>query len=68
LSEAPCLARSAVRLEGESADWKLARHKPYVYVNVKYFVAAAIAVLTAGHRKAAKSGNGGVGGALWSRI
>jgi hypothetical protein len=42
--ERPDARHAVARCLRASADWKLARHKPYVYVNVKYFVAAGIAL------------------------
>lgn len=36
--ERPDARHAVARCSRASADWKLAGHKPYVYVNVKYFV------------------------------
>jgi hypothetical protein len=36
--ERPDARHAVARFAGASVDWKLALHKPYVYVNVKYFV------------------------------
>jgi hypothetical protein len=36
--ERPGARHAVARFAGASVDWKLALHKPYVYVNVKYFV------------------------------
>ncbi|GLS02020.1 hypothetical protein GCM10007859_20400 [Brevundimonas denitrificans] len=55
--ERPDARHAVARCLRASAESKLAGHKPYVYVNVKYFIFSRVGVSTIGRRKAANCEN-----------